>query len=177
MAKLNFPLCLAVFGGCYIMCILLNLGYVSAQDDIGPDAEIGETLENFLTELEKYSGLFPLEEADRFLVKDVNCSNLINSECIINVKGTVVWDIRMKLYEKYMAYTPDENTIHTLDGCLDMTSNNISYNDCMTIVRTNMITFLDEDFENEFRTALEHDCNVENNTITEENCINEHNSS
>ncbi|XP_066251765.1 uncharacterized protein [Euwallacea similis] len=157
MAKLNFPLCLAVFGGCYIMCILLNLGYVSAQDDIGPDAEI--------------------EEADRFLVKDVNCSNLINSECIINVKGTVVWDIRMKLYEKYMAYTPDENTIHTLDGCLDMTSNNISYNDCMTIVRTNMITFLDEDFENEFRTALEHDCNVENNTITEENCINEHNSS
>ncbi|XP_066153974.1 uncharacterized protein [Euwallacea fornicatus] len=167
MAKLNFPLCLAVSSGWYIMCMLLNLGCVSAVDDIGPDAEESEALEEFLTKLERYSGLSPLNEAKRFLVKNVNCET---ADCIINVNGSLVWDVREKLYEQYMASSRSspEDAENTLDGCLNTTSTS-TYNECMRKLRNEMVTFLDEHFEHEFKTALEVDCNTTENCITAQN--------
>uniref|UniRef100_A0AAR5PXJ6 Uncharacterized protein n=1 Tax=Dendroctonus ponderosae TaxID=77166 RepID=A0AAR5PXJ6_DENPD len=139
-----------------IVAIYFMTLFSSAIGSINPDDEESTYLDSFLESLEKHSGLSALELKDRHQI-NTDCTDY--AVCIVNANGTILWDIRLDLYDSHMSEMIDGQIANetTLNGCLTLNTPE-TYNSCMEEVRQNMIVYLTNEFDDKFRSTLQSDC-------------------
>ncbi|KAL1502094.1 hypothetical protein ABEB36_007291 [Hypothenemus hampei] len=148
----------------YLFNGVISDGVLTPQDEF----ETSQPLNAFLDELDIYSGLSSTVQSELHVIESI-----CDRDCIVNVNGSIVWEVRSKLYNQYLYNNlglniTDEGAMYTLDGCLNSFNDTTEYNGCMETVRTKMLETLITNFDSDFREILEINNNCEN---VEDNCV------